>query len=439
MLIWATLSNAFGRCKIFLLAILTFGIGAIVCAVASTWPALLAGRAIQGAGGGGILSLTTILITDLAPLRDRGRLYALISAVWAVGSTSGPVIGGALSQSGAWRWIFWINLPILAVSAAGVGMFLQLSQRQRNLAESLQLFDFSGTALFMLAITSLLLAVTWGGSLYPWSSWRTVLPLTLGGTGIIAFGLLNFSVFTSTTNASRLIPRQAMANTSTIICYAGSVFHGMILYSLIYYMPEYFQAVRLYTPLIAGVAALPQTIAVVPCAILVGAVVSHTGQYRWAIWAGWILTCFGCGLLVLLDETTTVPQWIFLEAVSGLGLGFLFPSITLAVQSSTPLAQSGIAATLVIFFRSIGQACGVAVGGAILSNRLQSSLGNNPNVPSDPITTMQLLQYLPIDDPVALLLRKELVKAFRFIWVVMCGFAGCCFLISVRIREYNIN
>jgi MFS family permease len=450
MLIWVTLSDAFGRRPIMLTALLVFAVGAIVCAVSHNWPTMLAGRTIQGLGGGGLIALTTVLITDLVPLRDRARFYALVSVIWALGSATGPIIGGALAQSGSWRWIFWINLPIIAVGVVGIGLFLRLSRRSRSFSEKLRLFDYTGSFLFIASITAFLIPVTWGGVQYAWSSWHTIVPLILGAAGLITFVIYEFWIARSAAVTKRplLIPPEVLPNWTVGILYAGSTFHGLILYSLVYYMPEYFQSVKGYSPVIAGVAALPQTVTVVPCAIMVGVVVGFTGRYRWAVWLGWLLTCFGVGLLILLDSNTTVVQWIFLEAVSGLGIGLLFPSIALAIQSSVPQRQVSMAATLVLFFRSMGQAIGVAIGGVILDNQLQKHMSdavakgaaNESQAQSlNAVTLVEILKKLPADASEAIMIRQALVESFQVIWMVMCGFAGLNLILSIFIKEFDMN
>ncbi|PYH41502.1 MFS general substrate transporter [Aspergillus saccharolyticus JOP 1030-1] len=455
LLIWVTLSDAFGRRPVMLMALLIFAIGAIVCAVSHDWTTMLAGRTDQGLGGGGLIALTTVLITDLVPLRDRGRFYALVSIVWAAGSATGPIIGGALAQSGSWRWIFWINLPIVGMGVVGIGLFLRLARRRHTLTEKLRMFDYPGSALFIASITALLIPITWGGVQYAWASWHTLVPLLLGAAGLVGFSLYELLVAARSRDVAiserrpLLIPPAVMSNWTVGILYAGSTFHGLILYSLVYYMPEYFQSVKGYSPVIAGVAALPQTVTIVPCAILVGVIVGITGRYRWAVWAGWLLTCFGMGFLILLESNTTVAQWIFLEAVSGLGIGLLFPSIALAIQSSVPQREVSVAATLVLFFRSMGQAIGVAVGGAILDNQLQRQISaaslledtssSQSGLSLNAVTLVELLKHIPSDSSEAVEIRRALVDSFQVIWMVMCGFAGLNLILSIGVKEFDMN
>ncbi|QYT01547.1 MFS domain-containing protein [Trichoderma simmonsii] len=440
MLIWGTLSDAFGRRIIILAALLVFALGTILCGVAHSWTMMLAGRTVQGIGGGGIVSLTTMLVTDMAPLRERARLYALIACIWTVGTATGPIIGGGLSKANTWRWIFWINLPIITISFVGIAFFLRLSQKPRSLSEKLCLFDYPGSLLFIASTTTFLIPVTWGGTQYPWSGWQTIVPLILGIIGIVLFGIYEFKIHSTKLPQARLIPSSIFANRSACIGYASSTVHGMVVYSLLYYMAEYFQTVKMYSPVIAGAASLPQSLTAAPCAVVVGIIVAGTGKYRWALWAGWSLVCLGCGLLVLLDTHTAVPEWIFLEAVSGLGLGLLFPSINLSIQASVPQHEAGIAATLVLFFRSLGQALGVAIGGTIFDNRLRANLENSvENAPSSIMALMDRLHQLPLDEPISLQIRDALSRSFHVIWIVMCAFAGLSLLLSFLMKEYDMN
>ncbi|KAK6005961.1 hypothetical protein QM012_006371 [Aureobasidium pullulans] len=441
MLLWVSLSQCFGRRIIFLLTLCIFGIGAIIAAVAHNYTLLLLGRTVQGVGGGGFVGLTTVVITDLVPLRERGQFYALVSSVWALGSTTGPIIGGALAGAGAWRWIFWINLPIVAIGLVGIYVFLKLNSRDRSIKEKIRELDPIGIFLFITSITSFLIPVTWAGTQYPWNSWRTLVPLCLGIAGMIAFVFWEL-----TTKGSTLLPMSIFLNYSTVILYLGSFFHGVILWSLVYYMPEYFQAVKGYSPVMAGVAALPQTVTVVPCAVGVGIVVGKTGRYRWAIWLGWTLTTFGLGLLIYLKVDTSVPAWIFLEIVSGLGVGLLFPSIALAIQASTPPEQAAMTSTLVLWFRAFGQTLGVAIGGTIVQNRMKIELARVPGyadraaaAAKDTIGLIEQLKHLPANSHEKLALREAFTASYRVIWIVMCVFAGIVFAVSLSINEYSMN
>jgi MFS family permease len=347
-----------------------------MCGVSKNITIMLVGRVIQGSGAGGILTLTEALITDLIPLRERGNFFALIGVVWAFGSVSGalfsplkgipwnllitrylgPLVGGVLAQKQAWRWIFYLNIPIVAIGFVGVIAFLNLSARERTMTEKMSQIDYIGALIFVASSTAFLVPISWGGVMYSWSSWHTLVPLLLG-----IFGLVAFSVHEAYFAAFPLLPTRIFSNRSTSLTYLITFLHGMILWSIVYYLPLYFMAVKGYTPIISGVSSLPQTLTVVPCAMLVGFVASKTGRYRWSLYSGFVLTVLGVGLLYLLNVKTSVVEWVFLMLISGVGMGLLFPGMNLSIQASVQQADAADAAGLFTFFRTLGQSVGVAM------------------------------------------------------------------------------
>ncbi|KAL8657504.1 MAG: hypothetical protein Q9226_001843 [Calogaya cf. arnoldii] len=314
---------------------------------------MLAGRSIQGTGAGGILALTQILITDLIPLRERGKYLALFNMVWAIGSVSGPLIGGALASANAWRWIFYLNLPIVAIGFAGILAFVELENTRRTLKEKLLEIDYIGSVIFLPATTSFLVGITWGGVQYAWDSWRTITPIVVGLSGLVLFA--KFPV----------LPLDIFKNADTNIAYFTDFIHGIIMWGVVYYMPLFFEGGKDLSPVLAGVLALPISLTVVPCGMAVGIVAAKTGHYRWAVWTGWVVITIGSGLLYLLTPTITYPAAAFLLLFAGIGLGLVFPAVSLAVQASVCQKNIAVAAAMTALFRCFGQTIGVAMGGVI--------------------------------------------------------------------------
>ena len=402
---------------------------------------MLVGRSIQGSGGGGILAMTEIIITDLVPLRERGNFFALIGIVWAVGSVAGPIVGGALAQRGAWDWIFFLNLPIVAIGFAGVIGFLRLESRPRTISQKLREVDYIGSFLFVASLTSFLIAITWGGVMFDWSSWQTLVPLLLGVAGLGAFCL--WEAFGA---KYTLVPMSLFKTLSTSLAFFMDFVHGIILWAILYYMPLFFEGAQGFTPTLAGVSALPQSLTVVPCAAVVGIVAAKTAHYRWALWVGWTLTTLGTGLLCLFTPSTSVPAWVFIMLVSGIGIGLLFPSMNLAIQSSSDPKDIAIAATLFTFFRCFGQSIGVAIGGVIFQNRMVTNLQGYPQLAdqagtlsSDVVALIDTIQSLPDSDPNKITLKNAFTDSIKIIWMVICGLSGLGLLASLFVKHYGLN
>lgn len=438
---WVAFSDLWGRRPLILLALTFFTVGSIVCAVAHNFTMMLVGRSVQGTGGGGIIAITEIIITDMVPLRERGNYFALISIVWAIGSVAGPLVGGALARGNSWRWIFYLNLPIVAIGFVGIIAFLKLDIRKRTLKEKLLQIDYVGSVIFLASSTSFLIAITWGGVMYSWSSWHTLVPLIIG-----LFGLAIFVVYEAKFATHTLLPLSIFRNKDSNIAYFLTFIHGIILWAILYYMPLFFEGAQDFTPVLAGVSALPQSLTVVPCAMIVGVVAAKTGHYRWALWIGWTLTTMGSGLLYILSPTTTIPAWVFLLLVSGIGIGLLFPAMALAIQASAPPKDIAIAAAMFTFFRCFGQTIGVAIGGVVFQNRMAANLASTPSLSSsattyshDVVALIRQINAMSNADPQKAVLRTALSHSIRDIWALMCGLAGLSLITTIFIKHYDLN
>ena len=223
-------SDIFGRKPIIMLSLALFGVGAILAAVThGSMTLMLVGRSVQGIGGGGVLVLTEIVVTDLVPLRFRGNYYSMIGAMWAIGSVTGPIIGGVFSEEVSWRWIFWINLPFLGIGVPLVLAFLILNFRSTSLAQQLRRIDWIGMVLFIGSTIGFLIPITWAGVMYPWSSWRTLVPLLVSAAGLIAF-----IVWEDRFAPDPLIRTSVIKNRSAAVTYFCAFIQGLILWCSLY-------------------------------------------------------------------------------------------------------------------------------------------------------------------------------------------------------------
>ncbi|KAI5801600.1 major facilitator superfamily domain-containing protein [Peziza echinospora] len=429
----ASFSQIFGRKPVFLIAMVFFTVGAIIAALANDFTNILIGRAIQGVGGGGLTAITEIIVTDMVPLRQRGAYLGLLSTVWAVGSVSGPIIGGGFAQGASWRWIFWLNLPFCAIGFVMIPLFLNITTVPSSLKEKLKQVDWFGTFLFISSTASVMIPVTWGGVMYDWDHWRTLVPLILGIVGLIGFVLYEIYYATHT-----LIKLEVFMNRTAAANYVGTVMHGIILWCMLYYLPLYYQAVKHMSPVMSGVAIMPQTLTVTPASIIIGLLVSYTGRFRWAVWGGWVATVVGLGVMTLLDVGTSTVAWVFLNLASGLGTGILFPSMAFAIQASASEENTAYAVAIYSFLRAYGQSLGVAIGGVIFQNALISKLSKTPGLnelagdyAKDAVALVEAIKMMPHNAPG----RAELIKAYaeslQVVWMAMIGFAVVGLLISL--------
>ncbi|RDL33207.1 uncharacterized protein BP5553_08646 [Venustampulla echinocandica] len=451
----AGLSHAFGRKELVLLSSLFFAVGSIVAAVATNFTMILVGRAIQGIGGGGILTLGEILVTDFVPLAVRGAWFGYLGSMWAIGSVTGPLMGGAFAQNVTWRWIFWINLPLIGTGAVAIIFFLKLDKLPGNLAEKLRNFDWVGSVVFIASTVSFLIPVTWGGVMYPWDSWRVLFPLLVGVAGLAGFGYYEYRLSRKAfaadgtllpgNNTEPIIRGSIFNNRSMIITYFGTVIHGVVLWGLLYFLPLYYEGVKGYTPIIAGVALLPETGLVAPISVFVGVTCSITGRYRWAIWVGWFLTTLGSGLLLLLKPESSIPAWIFLNVVVSVGTGMLFPAMGLGIQASGRPRDAGHAAAFYSFMRVFGQSIGIAISGVAFQNQVRHKLLSYPSLApmataysKDATALVGIINSMAEGDDKRMLI-EAMNDSLSAIWILMTALSAVAFLASLATEGYTLN
>ncbi|KAB5578466.1 major facilitator superfamily transporter [Coniochaeta sp. 2T2.1] len=436
----ASLSNIFGRKYMVYWSILLFGAGSLIGGLAGNFTVLLVGRTIQGVGGGGITVLTEVIVTDLTPLQFRGQWYSMISGMWAIGTVFGPLIGSGFAENVSWRWIMYINLPIVGLGLAFVILFLHQAKIPGGINRKLRRFDWAGSVLFTASMTAFLYGVSTGGVSSPWSSYKVLLPLLLGPVGLVIFAVYEWRYATEP-----IIIKGLFANWDMLNSYILTIFHGLILWSLVYFLTLYYQGVKLYSPIGSAVSVLPETLTVAPAGMAVGIIAAKTGHYRWSLWGGWVLTTAGAGLLWLLQPQTTIAQWIFINLPIGIGTGMLFPAQALSIQAACEPEFNGQASAFYSFLRGVGQSIGVAISGVIFQNVFRQKLSGLPafadvadEYSRDATIVVGVIKAMPETED-----RKDLIKAYadslRIIWISLMAFGAVGMFLSVTIRGYTLN
>lgn len=364
-------ANIFGRRFLTLSAVLLFTVGSAISGSAANIAALIAGRLIQGIGGGGMNVMTTIVIADLVPLRDRPRFMSVIFTFYSIAFAVGPIVGGALVEHSSWRWIFYLNLPVAGLSLVLLFFFLHVQFNAKFSPSMLQRVDIAGNALLLASVVSVLMALNWAGTEYPWASCRVTLPLVFGFLGLSGFLLLE----STTLIPEPTIPFRIFSNRTSLPTFGLSFIQSMLTYWSSYYLPVYFQAVLEATPTQSGVDALPSVFIAMPFAMAAGVGLSALNRFKPFMFFGFALLTSGYGMLSLLDQTSSTAYWAASQGMVAAGTGTLMTVTLPAIQAPLAGAEQAIATGAWGFVRSFGAIWGVAIiPSAVFNSRVNALL-----------------------------------------------------------------
>lgn len=359
------LANILGRKIPTMASIVSFLVGSGIAGGANNPAAFIAGRTIQGVGAGGIYVLIDIVCCDLVPLRDRGKYLAIVNAWAGVAAALGPVLGGVLAQAN-WRWIFWMNIPICALPLAPIAIFLPA--QRRNILPELRTLDYLGTTIFIPSIVAVLFGLVTGGVVYPWSSWRVILPLVLGFLGWIAFHLQQHFAM----NPS--VPTRLFSNRTSAIGFVLTFLGSVALQALGYFLPVYFQAVLTTSVRQSGINFLPVAIGCLFFAAIAGIALSVLGLYKPIHAIAFGLSILGFGLFTLLNESTSKVAWAFFEIIAAGGLGMTISAVLPAILAGLPQADVASATATFSFIKTFGFTWGITVPSVIFNSAVNKRL-----------------------------------------------------------------
>ncbi|SNX87152.1 related to Sge1 - drug resistance protein [Melanopsichium pennsylvanicum] len=369
--IFGGLSCSVGRKISINSALIIFLVGSVVCATAKSLLILVVGRGIQGLGGGGIHSMSEIIMSDLTTLRERGLFFGLIALIFAIAGFAAPVLGGAFSQS-SWPWIFWINLPIGAVAFVLLVTFLNIKVPLLTGKEKWQRLDLVGNAVLFGSVTSILIAVTEGGIKYEWTDGRIWIPLLVGLLGFVLFLCIEW--IPNRFAPKPVFPLDLFRNRTAAFAYFQTFVHGIIYYGVIYMVPIYFQSIKDRTPLQSAIWSFPLTAPSCPFAMVAGLIISLTGRYKLSIFAGWALIAGGVTWLTQWHVDTSKAVWIISQIVAGAGIGILLPITLPPIQASLPANRLESATAAYAFTRTFGAVWGITGATTIFSTQAAKQL-----------------------------------------------------------------
>lgn len=369
---YGQIANIFGRRNPLFVAIALFVCGSGIAGGAQNVATLIVGRVIQGFGSGGIAVLPEIIICDLIPPRYRGPYLSITMSGAAIGTTLGPIIGGALAESN-WRWIFWLNIPVSGVSCAVIFFALNVEYtRSPTWKSALARVDFTGNAIFVPAMVSLYFGLIMGGTAdYPWSSWRIIMPIILGVAGWAVFHVHQASRFCREPSMPPNLFKTRTSVTGFVLIFLASI----ILQAVNYFLPVYFQAVKGTTALQSGVYYLPFALAIIPFGGTAGFILSKTGRYKPLHLAGFALSAVGMGLFSTLRKDSGTGAWIGYQVIASGGMGLVFTATLPSTLAALPESDVATATGTYAFVRALGFVWGVTMSSIAFNGQVNANLG----------------------------------------------------------------
>jgi EmrB/QacA subfamily drug resistance transporter len=422
--------DLFGRKLVLQVSAGVFVVASAACGLAGGMTWLIGWRAVQGFGAGGLAVTATALIADVIPLRERGKYQGALGAVFGVTTVLGPLLGGLFTDHLSWRWAFYVNLPlgIVVIALAAVTI-------PRTPGVSRPVIDYLGIGFVSLGAAGLVLALSWGGTQYPWGS-ATILGLFAGS----AIALVLFVVFESRA-VDPILPLRLFRGQVFSLSVVLAFIVGFAMLGAITFLPTYFQFVRGVSATASGVQTLPLVIGLLVTSIASGTIVGRTGRYKVFPVAGSLVMGIGLFLLSLMDADTPFVLLALYMLVLGAGIGLIMQILTIIVQSTVDYRDLGVATSGVTFFRTLGSAFGAAIFGTVYANVLRSVLpgavARSPGVDPAAVGTPKALhayppaQIAPIVDAYA--------HALHEVFLYAVPVAGLAFVLSLFLKEVPLR
>ncbi|KAF2716123.1 MFS general substrate transporter [Polychaeton citri CBS 116435] len=364
------ISEIFGRKIVLLTCLFVLALGTIICGSASNIASLVAGRTLQGLGCGGVESMIEAIDTDFQ-LKQRPLVrYFLRNVPQLLGLMLGPFLGGFFCDLTTWRCLFWTSLVVIGASTILVVFSLETSYKPpgKSFAD-LQDVDFTGSLGFVSSTLPVLIAISWGGIIYAWVSWRTLVPLCVGICGLLAW-----VVYERDRPIVPMLMPISFADRTALSSLADMFLVGLVQFSLLYSLPLYFQLCENFSILVTGAAILAFVASTLPVACIAALAIQKTGHYRLATWLGWTFLASGCGCLALLSPASAIPTWLVISTVSGAGLGVLLASLPIAIQNVAAGVNDEVTPNVARFLHSLGRSCGIVLSTVIFHNVIKDQL-----------------------------------------------------------------
>ena len=428
---YGKLGDMYGRKTFFIAAIVIFLIGSALSGLSQTMTELIAFRALQGLGAGGLMVGAMATLGDIVAPRERGKYMSYMMVVMMLATIGGPLLGGFITTNFSWRWIFYINIPV--GGAALVYLMATLHMPAKKVSHKI---DYLGGGLLALAATSLILLATWGGTEYRWGSAQII------GLALLTVAATAGFLVTETRAAEPMLPLHVFRNRNFSVTMGLTFLTGLAMFGALTFLPLYQQTVQGASPTLSGLMLTPMMLGVTVTSIVAGQVTTRTGRYKIFPILGGAIMALGMYLLTGLGLHTTKTTSALYYVVLGLGMGFLMQMVSLIAQNSVQQRDMGVASSARMFFQQIGGSLGVAAFGAVFARRLTESLaaaaGTGVHISAsggqlDPATVDKLPALVKHDVFVAITHAVQGV----FIWALPA--AVLIFVLALLIKEVPLR
>jgi EmrB/QacA subfamily drug resistance transporter len=437
--IWAKLSDIWGR-RIMLAAVALFMSNSIICALAVNMTMFITGRALQGAAGGGLIMLVSIVISDIFSMRQRSLFLGLCEAIWAIAGAIGPIFGGFLTDYASWRWCWWINLPCCGVAFVILLFFLDVHNPKTPFKDGIKAIDWAGSLSILTLTIMVLLGLDFGGNTFSWKSPNVICLIVFGALCSVLF------IWSEKRLAKYpLMPLALFTKRSNVATLLVVFFHGISFIGDEYYLPLYFQSAKEASALKSGVLLVPQIVITSLTGVLSGIVVHQTGRYRELIWIGPVLLTLGNGLYICFNSTTSISEIVGFELIAGVGSGLQFMPPMVALQALCAQDDVGTATSTLTFTRSLGLAISVVLGGVVFQNSMDNQ-ASNLRAAGIPANITELLSgrnaaanamiTRNLTDPIQSRAVKDAFSlSLRNLWIMYTCFSFCGIIASLFVAK----
>jgi len=430
--LYGRLSDLFGRKKIFVGCIILLAVSDLVCGLTPNKEVLYVFRGISGIANGGIIALVNMIISDVVTLQQRGKYQGIIGSFIGFGNAAGPLIAAAFTQHSTWRGLFYLNAPLCCVAAALAAWVLPQSMPKVKFRETIAKIDWIGLFFSTVAIILVLIAISDGGHGTPWDSAETISMLVIGGICAVIFVIVEWKFA-----KLPMMPLEMWQNPSVACMLVQSFFLGMNYYSLLYYLPLYYQNVGGYNVMESAVLILPLVLVQSATSALAGQYMSFIGHYIETIFIGFVVWTLGSGLLISLDADSPISHICCFIIFVGFGAGCTFQTTNTAMQAHCPKSQRAIVISNRMLLRQLGGAVGLAICSAISGNVLQSSLPPQLQYIADSTFAVPDLNTVSAADRTSI--STAYAEASRTVFIFCAATVGVALLLTIPIKDKGLK